>query len=279
MKIIRTIAEMQGQALAWRRDGLSIGFVPTMGYLHEGHLSLVRIAVDRTDRTVVSIFVNPTQFGPAEDLSEYPRDFARDEALCRAGQVAAIFYPDTEEMYPADGSTWVTEESLSKPLCGRSRPMHFRGVTTVVAKLLNAVQPTLAVFGEKDAQQALVIQRMVRDLNFPVAIVVGPVVRETDGLALSSRNRYLTRDERERALSIYRGLRQAEECFHNGERDADRLRKAVRDEIEAAAGQVDYVELVSRANLTPIAEVQEPAVLAVAAFFGRTRLIDNCFLG
>jgi len=279
MDIIRTIADMQDRRRDWRRSGLRIGLTPTMGFLHEGHLSLIRIANERADVTVVSIFVNPTQFGPNEDYGQYPRDPARDEELCRCNGTDVVFYPSVEEMYPADHSTWVVEDVLSKPLCGRSRPTHFRGVTTIVAKLFNAVGPDLAVFGRKDGQQALVIQRLVRDLNFPIEVVVGPIIREPDGLAMSSRNKYLTPDERARALSISRGLRRAEALYARGSRGAEALCGAVRDEIRGADGEPDYVELVSRDSLEALPEASAPAMLAVAAFFGNTRLIDNCFLG
>ncbi len=280
MKIIRSIPEMQEQSEAWRRAGERIGFVPTMGFLHEGHLSLMRIARKHSSRLVASIFVNPTQFGPNEDFSRYPRDFERDEALCRAEGVDALFYPEAAEMYAPDFSTWVTEESLSKPLCGASRPGHFRGVCTVVTKLFLAVAPHTAVFGRKDAQQALVIRRMVRDLNFPIEIVIGPIVREPDGLAMSSRNAYLSPDERQRALALSRGLRKAEAAYEAGERRAAALRGIVEAEIAASQGRIDYVQLVARENLAPLdPAVDRPAMLAVAVFYGKTRLIDNVFLG
>ncbi len=277
MKIIRSIPEMQEQSEAWRRAGERIGFVPTMGFLHEGHLSLMRIARKHSSRLVASIFVNPTQFGPNEDFSRYPRDFERDEALCRAEGVDVLFYPEAAEMYAPDFSTWVTEESLSKPLCGASRPGHFRGVCTVVTKLFLAVAPHTAVFGRKDAQQALVIRRMVRDLNFPIEIVIGPIVREPDGLAMSSRNAYLSPDERQRALALSRGLRKAEAAYEAGERRAAALRGIVEAEIAASQGRIDYVQLVARENLAPL----DPAVdrPAMAVFYGKTRLIDNVFLG
>lgn len=278
MIIIKTVADMQAQARAWRQNGERIGFVPTMGYLHEGHLSLVRLAKNDCGKVVVSVFVNPTQFGPDEDLDRYPRDFEGDEQKCREEGVAAVFYPDATELYPSDFSTWVVEEALSAPLCGRSRPVHFRGVTTIVAKLFNAVLPDVAMFGQKDAQQAFVIKRMVRDLNFPVDIVVGPIVREPDGLAMSSRNAYLTDDERRRALSIHRGIEAARRSYEHGERTAKVLRKRVLDQLQAAHADVDYVEIVSRQTLQPLDTVNEPALLAVAAIFGQSRLIDNCFL-
>ena len=279
MKIIRSVAEMQAQARKWQSEGKTVALVPTMGFLHRGHLSLVQIANQRAEVTVVSIFVNPTQFGPQEDFDSYPRNFEKDEELCRQNGVEAIFYPDSAEMYAPDHSTWVVESKLSTPLCGKSRPIHFRGVTTVVTKLFHAVNPSIAVFGQKDAQQALVIERMVRDLNFSLQVVLGPIVREDSGLAMSSRNKYLTLTERQDAIAIYRGLAKVEEEYHGGERDANTLSDIVRTEICAAGGKVDYVELVSRAELRNVVTVTEPALLAVAAFFGKTRLIDNCFLG
>ncbi len=279
MIICRTIEEMRGVVRGWRQAGATVGLVPTMGYLHEGHMSLVDIALRQTSRVVVSIYVNPTQFGPTEDLARYPRDLARDEALCRGRGVHALFCPDDGVMYAPDHSTWVVEEALTGTLCGRSRPGHFRGVTTVVTKLFQIVQPDVAVFGRKDAQQALVIQRMVRDLNMPVTVVVAPIVRDPDGLALSSRNTYLSADERRRALSISSALREAEARYAAGERDAGALRKLVEDRVTAAGGRCDYVECVSRQTLQPVARIEGPAMLAVAAFFGTTRLIDNAYLG
>ena len=279
MNIITTIEEMQAQARSWQREGKRIGMVPTMGYLHAGHLSLVHLAKQHADICVVSIFVNPTQFGPAEDLARYPRDFEHDCQLCREAGVAVVFAPPPEEMYAPDYSTWVVEEVLSGPLCGEKRPGHFRGVTSVVAKLFNAALPDVAVFGQKDAQQALVLQRMTRDLNFPVRIMVAPIVREADGLAMSSRNVYLSADARQRALTISRGLNLAAAAFATGERSAAALCREVRSGIEAAGGRVDYVEIRSRDTLAPLPTVEGPAVLAVAAFFGNTRLLDNLFLG
>lgn len=279
MMIVRSIAEMQAAAQAWRRAGQRIGLVPTMGYLHAGHLSLVELARRECDVVVLSIFVNPTQFGPREDLARYPRDFERDATRCREAGVDAVFAPEPGEMYAADASTWVTEERLSRPLCGARRPGHFRGVATVVAKLFNAVLPDVAVFGQKDAQQCLVIQRLARDLNFPVTLRIGPIRREADGLAMSSRNVYLSPDERQRALALSRGVRAAEAAFAAGERSGAVLCAVVHDAITAAGGRPDYVELRSRHDLRKLAAVSEPAVLAAAAFFGVTRLLDNSFLG
>lgn len=279
MTLCSTIEDMRAQVRDWRRAGLRVGLVPTMGYLHEGHLSLVDLAAQRSDRVVLSIYVNPTQFGPGEDLDKYPRDFARDEALCRQRGVQALFYPDSQAMYAPHHSTWVVVEGLTDTLCGRSRPGHFRGVGTVVTKLLNIVQPDVAVFGRKDAQQALVIQRLVRDLNLPVEVVVAPIVREADGLAMSSRNTYLTADERRRAVCISQALQEATQLQAQGELEAARLLERVSARIVAGGGRLDYVECVSRDTLQPVARVDQPALLAVAAFFGKTRLIDNAYLG
>ncbi len=278
MNTIITPDEMRQTATQWKQNGGTVGLVPTMGFLHEGHLSLMRIARKQCDRLVVSIFVNPTQFAPNEDFEDYPRDFERDCRLCQAEGVDTVFAPDAEQMYPPDASTWVIEETLSRPLCGRARPTHFRGVTTVVAKLFNICAPDVAVFGQKDAQQALIIQRMVRDLNVPVRILIGPIHREADGLAMSSRNTYLSADERQRARSISQGLNAALRLYENGERSAPELRRTVAAAIEEAGGVLDYVELVSRDSLRPLQIVEGQALLAVAAYFGRTRLIDNVFL-
>lgn len=280
MEIVRSVAGMQAQAQAWRQAGFRIGFVPTMGFLHDGHLSLIDLCRrEGCSRVVVSIFVNPTQFGPGEDLDRYPRDFDRDEALCRARGADAVFYPSAAEMYAPDASTWVTEEVLSRPLCGASRPGHFRGVATVVAKLLNIVLPDLMVLGQKDAQQALVVGRMMRDLNFPSRLVVAPIVREADGLAMSSRNKYLAAAERAAAPAIYRSLCEAQSRHAAGELSAAVLEAGVAAAIAAAGGRVDYVEIRSRETLELRPVVDAPCLLAVAAFFGRTRLIDNVFLG
>ncbi len=278
MKIIRSFEAMREQVQAWRRQGQSIGLVPTMGYLHEGHLALVRNVQLQADVAVVSIFVNPTQFGPNEDFTRYPHDFAADEKACRATGVTAIFQPSAELMYPADFSTWVNESELSQGLCGRSRPGHFRGVATVVTKLFNLTGAEVAVFGQKDIQQALIIERLAKDLNLPVRIVIAPIVRETDGLAMSSRNCHLSADERRDAPAIFRGLTRAQAAFAEGERNTAVLRGLVVTELEAVAARIDYVELVDHRRLQPLTLVQVPAVLAVAAFFGRTRLIDNLIL-
>lgn len=279
MKIIRTIAEMQQFSLSCRRNGETVGFVPTMGFLHEGHLSLVDRAKIESDVVVVSIFVNPIQFGPNEDLDAYPRDFEADESLCDNRGVAAVFYPPVEQMYEDNFSTWVEEISLTNTLCGESRPGHFKGVTTVVTKLFNAVLPDVAVFGQKDAQQAMVLKRMVRDLNFPIKMIIAPIVRESDGLAMSSRNKYLSDDEHQDALAISRSLFFISDLFKNGENSAKVLIDFITFEIEKSGGKIDYVKAVSQETLQEVVTVEEPSFIAVAANFGKTRLIDNIFLG
>ena len=277
MQIISSRKELQSLSLAYRREGKSIGLVPTMGFLHAGHLSLIDTARERADVVIVSIFVNPTQFAPTEDLDTYPRDFERDCQLCEEHKVDVIFAPAPEEMYNADASTWVQETKLSQPLCGASRPTFFRGVTTVVAKLFLLAQPDFAVFGLKDAQQLFVVRRMVRDLDFPIEIVANPLVRDTDGLALSSRNRYLSDDERQRALAIHRSLAAARTAVEAGGLGV--LVKAVRDareEITASGGKVDYVSALDADTMMPPVEgVTTKLLLAAAVFYGTTRLIDN----
>lgn len=288
MQIVTSIAAMQGLALRWRRQGLRIGFVPTMGYLHEGHVSLVRRArgaVGSKGRVVVSIFVNPTQFGPREDLARYPRDLARDKRLCRSAGVDAVFVPGNAEMYPSgaagDFSTWVTEEHLSRVMEGASRPVHFRGVTTVVAKLFNLVLPDVAVFGAKDYQQAAIVRRMVRDLNFPVKLVVAPTWRETDGLAMSSRNKYLLGGLRPQATALFRALEAARKAVRGAARPiaAARLKKQLRALIEQQPdARVDYIEFFDPETLQASARVGRGMHLALAVFVGKTRLIDNARL-
>ena len=270
---------MQARALELKRAGKSIGFVPTMGYLHEGHLSLMRIARAQCDVLVASIFVNPTQVGPNQDLDAYPRDFERDEQLCAGEGVDIVFYPSPETMYAENASVWVDEESLSEVLCGSSRPGHFRGVCTVVAKLFNIVQPDRAVFGEKDAQQLRIIERMTRDLNFPVDIIRGPIVREADGLAMSSRNKYLDAEQRAHALCLRRALDGVAEHFGAGERNMARLRAGMVELIERTPGaEIDYIEFVDDEGLVPVHEAAAPVLVALAVKFGATRLIDNTVL-
>ena len=267
---------MRVASRAARRGGQRVGLVPTMGALHEGHLSLVRAARAGSDVVAGSIFVNPTQFGPNEDLGKYPRSFDRDcEMLDREG-VDFVFAPSVEEMYPAGAVTWVTVEGLSEKLDGKSRPGHFRGVTTVVSKLFHIVEPDRAFFGQKDAAQVAVIQRMVRDLNLPVEIVVCPIVREADGLAMSSRNAYLSAEERKRALVLKRSLLRVRELIDAGEQNPSMLVAAGRDEISKESGvRLDYFEIVDPETLEPVPDTSRGALVAVAAYVGMTRLIDN----
>lgn len=276
MKVIRTIHEMQEWSDAKRRNGATIAVIPTMGYLHEGHLSLIDTARrSGADTIVVTIFVNPTQFGPNEDFAKYPRDFERDAKLCESKQIDAVFAPEAEEMYPEDSSTWVIEEKLSQGLCAKTRPTHFRGVTTVVSKLFLATLPHIAVFGQKDGQQARVIKRMVRDLNFPIRIVISPIIREADGLARSSRNKYLSEEEHRNALSLSRGLMKLKAEIESGRTDLTALLAELRASIEAASGSVDYIEAVDAETLEPIEKISGSMMFPVAVYFGKTRLIDN----
>ena len=280
MDIIRDPVEMQQRAGAWRREGLRIGFVPTMGYLHAGHLSLVARARAEADVVVVSLFVNPTQFGPNEDFGRYPRDFARDEAACRDTGADVLFAPEAAQMYAPDASIRVVEDRLSAGLCGASRPTHFSGVATVVSKLFNLVLPDVAVFGAKDAQQVRVIRRLVRDLNFPVRIVEAPTVREPDGLAMSSRNVFLSPEERGQALCLRRALDLAERLYAQGERDADRIVREMKKLIaHAPAARVDYVQVSDNETLEPVIWIERPVLVALAVHFSRARLIDNTVLG
>jgi pantoate--beta-alanine ligase len=279
MQVCATISETRTVCRAARGDRKRIGVVPTMGALHEGHLSLVRAARAQCDVVAVSIFVNPTQFGPAEDLSKYPRQFERDCRLLEKEGVEILFAPAVEEMYPQGQVTWVVVDGLSEKLDGRTRPGHFRGVTTVVAKLFNIVTPDAAYFGQKDAAQLAVIRRMVHELNFGVEIVACPIVREADGLAMSSRNAYLNPDERNRALVLHNSLRRVEQEFGEGERDAKVLISSAK-EILAREPQVrvDYYEIVDQDTLDPVERISQRALVAVAAYVGTTRLIDNVLL-
>lgn len=279
MDVIHTITDMQAYSRRRRQAGQVIALVPTMGFLHAGHASLMQLARQHADVVTVSNFVNPTQFGPSEDYLAYPRDFPRDAAICQEHGIDAIFAPSVKEMYAPDHSTMVREEKLSGPLCGQYRPTHFQGVTTVVIKLFLAVWPDVAVFGEKDAQQVLVVRRMARDLNFPVRIIAGSTVRETNGLAMSSRNQYLDDVQRERASSIYRGLLRCKEAFQAGETDTTVLQRMVQEEITGSEGQCEYVTCVDRDGLEPVATIVRPALVAVAARFSKIRLIDNIVLG
>src|SRR5271166_1509176 len=279
MRICKTIDEMRAACQAARSSGQRLGFVPTMGALHEGHLSLVRAARASCDVVAASVFVNPKQFGPNEDLAKYPRDFDRDRDLLAKEGVQLLFAPSVEEMYPAGAVTWVTVEELSSKLDGSSRPGHFRGVTTIVAKLFHAVEPDAAFFGQKDAAQAAIIRRMVRDLNFPVEIAVGPIVREPDGLAMSSRNTYLDPQQRKQALVLQRSLMRVKQIAGAGEYDALRLVAAAKEVFAGEpAVRLDYFEIVDADSLDPVNDIAKGALVAVAAFVGTTRLIDNILL-
>jgi pantoate--beta-alanine ligase len=274
MRVVHTIAE--ARAVRRALPG-TWGFVPTMGYLHEGHLSLVRRARAENDRVAVSIFVNPTQFGPHEDYARYPRDLERDLRLLEPLGVDLVFIPSVEEMYPPGFQTWVIVEEVSRPLEGASRPGHFRGVATVVAKLFNILQPDRAYFGQKDAQQTVVIRRMVQ--NIPVEIVICPTVREPDGLAMSSRNTYLNPEERRAATVLFRALQAAKVRYEAGERDAERLREAMREVIRAEPlARIDYVSVAHPETLQELERVEGPALLSLAVYIGTTRLIDNLML-
>ena len=276
MKLVTSVAGMKALARQWRKDGRRIGLVPTMGYLHQGHLSLIRESRRRTDVTVVSIFVNPTQFGPNEDFKKYPRDLKKDSAYLRKAGVDCLFHPDAAEVYPPGYRTYVQVEGLEDRLCGRSRPGHFRGVATVVLKLFDVVGPDLAFFGAKDAQQVLIIQRMAADLDLDVEVVTCPLVREADGLALSSRNSYLSAEERKAALVLSRSLGWAERAVAAGERDTAKVVAGIKAMIAAEPlGRIDYVEAVNPRNLEPVAEIRGDVLIALAAHFGATRLIDS----
>jgi len=280
MIVIPASREMQALALEHMRSGRRIGLVPTMGFLHEGHISLVRIAKEHSDLVVLTSFVNPTQFGPQEDFSRYPRDNERDDALCRQAGVDIVFRPSPHDIYGRDHSVYVDETSLSSGLCGRFRPGHFRGVVTIVAKLFNITMPHAAVFGRKDAQQARVIEQMARDLNFPVKIVVAPIVRESDGLAMSSRNAYLSPSERIRAAGIYASLLLVERLYADGVTETAVLVERLRSEIVSRAqpDEIQYVEAVDYGTLKPVDTVKDATLIAVAVKIGQTRLIDNILL-
>lgn len=276
MQIVATVEEVRAQVRAWRQEGLSVGLVPTMGYLHEGHKSLIDKAVEQNDRVVVSVFVNPIQFGPGEDLATYPRDLDRDAALCENAGANLIFHPEPENMYFEDFCTYVDMDGLTKGLCGKTRPTHFRGVCTVVGKLFNIVKPDRAYFGQKDAQQLAVIRRMVRDLNFDLEIVGCPIIREEDGLAKSSRNTYLSPEERQAAVILHKGLTRGEELVNQGEKSAGVVKQAIREVIESEPlAKIDYVEIVDFDNMKEIETLERPFLAAVAVYIGKTRLIDN----
>jgi len=277
MKIIREPRAMQGLADSLRSQGKRIVLVPTMGYLHQGHVSLMEEGRKRADTLVVSVFVNPTQFGPQEDLDAYPRDFERDRECMQSVGVDAVFYPTDSEMYGDGYQTYVTVEEVTQNLCGRSRPDHFRGVATVVTKLFNIVKPHIALFGEKDFQQLVVIRRMVEDLNLDIEIVGCPIVRDPDGLAMSSRNKYLNSDERREALAIKKALERAQDLYRNGETRAQVLvEEATQILGNHSRIRTDYVSICDASTLTEVENVEGGTVMAIAAFLGNTRLIDNC---
>ncbi|MCI8448458.1 MAG: pantoate--beta-alanine ligase [Eubacterium sp.] len=276
MEICSKIEAVRQHVREWKKAGLTIGFVPTMGYLHEGHKSLIDAARQDNDRVVVSIFVNPMQFGPNEDLASYPRDLKKDAGLCEAAGVDLIFNPQPEEMYAPDFASYVDMDGLTAQLCGKSRPGHFRGVQTVVLKLFHIVTPERAYFGQKDAQQLAVIKRMVRDLNVDIEIIGCPIVREEDGLAKSSRNTYLNEAERKAALVLSRSLKAGRELLESGETKAAAIRQAVIQEIEKEPlAKIDYVEIVDFDTITPVDEVNGSILAAIAVYIGKTRLIDN----
>ncbi len=275
MKIVTTIQEVRETVKSWRQEGHSIGFVPTMGYLHEGHGSLITRSRENT-KTVVSIFVNPMQFGPKEDLAQYPRDFAHDSALCQSLGVDLIFHPAPEELYTDGFCSFVDMSILTEDLCGKSRPVHFRGVCTVVTKLLNIVQPDRAYFGQKDAQQLAIIRRMVTDLNLPTEIIGCPIVREADGLAKSSRNTYLSADERKAALVLSEAVRLGQELLASGETDAARLLAVMTAHIvREPLAKIDYLKAVDGKTMQPVDTITAPVLVAMAVYIGNTRLLDN----
>jgi len=280
MKLFSSADDIQMWSMAQKSKGYLIGFVPTMGFLHEGHLSLIDEAKKVADKIVVSIFVNPAQFGPGEDYEKYPRNMERDVKLCMERGVDGIYLPEVKKMYGHNYQTYVNVTALTKNLCGAGRPGHFKGVTTVVAKLFNAVQPNYAIFGQKDAQQARVIERMTEDLQYGIKIVVSPIVRENDGLAMSSRNVRLTEEHREQAPYLYKGLLKAEELFKAGERKSAKITGAVKEVLaeKTSDGVIEYVEMVDWKNLKPVDVPRRTALLAIAVKFGDVRLIDNILL-
>lgn len=275
MKIVSTIEEVRAQVREWKKEGKTVGFVPTMGYLHEGHASLMDAAREN-DKVVVSIFVNPMQFGPNEDLASYPRDLEHDAKVCEAHGVDLIFHPTPEEMYGDNFYSYVDMDVLTKELCGLSRPVHFRGVCTVVAKLFNIVTPDKAYFGQKDAQQLAVIKRMVKDLNMPLTIVGCPIIREEDGLAKSSRNTYLSPEERKAALVLSRSIFLGKKMVEQGEKDCKKIKEAMTAEIEKEPlAKIDYVKIVDLSTMQQVETTEHGVLAAIAVYIGKTRLIDN----
>ena len=276
MIISESVQEVRNVTANWKKRGFSVGLVPTMGYLHPGHISLIERARKENDMVVVSIFVNPIQFGPNEDLDTYPRDMTHDREVCEKAGAELIFAPQPSEMYPSENFAFVDIKELGNGLCGAKRPGHFRGVCTVVSKLFNIVLPDRAYFGEKDAQQLAIIRRMVKDLNFGTEIVSCPIVREPDGLAMSSRNLYLSPEERKAALSLSRSLSAAKELMRKGEKDSVKIREAIVAGISSEPlVKIDYAEIVDSADLSPVEKIEKPVLAAAAVYFGKTRLIDN----
>lgn len=276
MKIVKTVDEVREIVANWRKEGLSIGLVPTMGYLHEGHQSLIKKASEQNDRVIVSDFVNPMQFGENEDFDSYPRDIERDSEICEVAGGDVIFNPEISEMYSEYFSSFVNMNTLPNGLCGKSRPIHFKGVCTVVAKLFNIVCPDRAYFGQKDAQQLAIIKRMVSDLNFNIEIIGCPIIREEDGLAKSSRNTYLSQEERQAAVILSRSLKVGKKLIEDGEKDAKKVIAAITEEIEKEKlAKIDYVEIVDMNMLQPVTEINGPILTAIAVYIGKTRLIDN----
>ena len=276
MNITGKISEVREAVKAWKAQGLKVGLVPTMGYLHEGHKSLIERAVKENDRVVVSVFVNPIQFGPTEDLESYPRDLERDSKLCEEAGASLIFHPEKEEMYFDDFCTYVDMDGLTKGLCGKTRPIHFRGVCTVVSKLFNIVTPDRAYFGEKDAQQLAVIKRIVRDLSFGIEIVGCPIIREEDGLAKSSRNTYLSPEERKAAVILSKSLELGKKALEAGERDAKKVIEIISNNIKTEKlARIDYVDIVDSITVEEVQNIEKSVLVAMAVYIGKTRLIDN----
>jgi pantoate--beta-alanine ligase len=279
MKVIKKIDKMRRAVSGIKSRGMSIGFVPTMGYLHEGHLSLVRESIRKADVTVVSIFVNPAQFGPREDFKEYPRDLNRDSEVLEKERIDYLFVPEADEMYPQGYKTYVEVCDLQDKLCGRSRPGHFRGVCTVVLKLFNIINPDVSFFGQKDYQQAIILKRMVKELNLRVKIEALPIIREEDGLALSSRNNYLTQEERKAALVLSKSLKEAQSMMEKGQRDSAAIIKGMKEIVGGEPlVKIDYVEIVDMNELNPVPRIEKEALAALAVFIGKVRLIDNAIL-
>lgn len=276
MKIAYTVEDVKSQVRQWKKEGLTVGLVPTMGYLHEGHESLIKRAVAENDRVVVSVFLNPTQFAPNEDLASYPRDFEADTKLCEVAGAALVFHPEPSEMYAEDACTFVDMTAVTKELCGKSRPIHFRGVCTVVNKLMNISMADRAYFGQKDAQQLAVIRRMVRDLNMNVEVVGCPIIREADGLAKSSRNTYLSEEERKAGLVLSQAVKLGQKLVAEGEKSAAAVTGAMSELISAEPlAKIDYVSMVSWDSIEPVETIEGPVLVAMAVYIGKTRLIDN----